>query len=104
MAEDNSQGKREQQITKSPEQEGTRECVWNISEQIQGNTWHSGAKAEGFQRHCLDCVVLHNMLRRPRGGADRAPTTADEIASLQNEQMMHVPNDSYKNPSREAKH
>ena len=30
------------------------------------------------------CVVLHNMLRTHQGGADRAPTPANDLAALQN--------------------
>ena len=52
----------------------------------------------------LACVVLHNMLRTHQGRADRAPTPADEITALQNEQVVYVPDDNYRNHSREAKH
>ena len=37
-------------------------------------------------------------------GADRAPTPANDVAALQNEQMVYVPKGNYRNPSREAKH
>ena len=50
------------------------------------------------------CVVLHNMLKTHQGGADKAPTPANDVAALQNEQAVCVPNENYKNPSREAKH
>ena len=52
----------------------------------------------------LTCVVLHNMLRTHQGGADRAPTPENDIATLQNEQMVYVSDDNYRNPLREAKH
>ena len=48
------------------------------------------------------CVVLHNMLRTHQGGADRALTQAIDVAAIQNEQVVYVPNESYRNPSREA--
>ena len=50
------------------------------------------------------CVVLHNWLRTRQGRADRAPTLANDVAALQNKQVVYVPNDNYRNPSREAKH
>ena len=52
----------------------------------------------------LTCVVLHNMLRTHRGTADRAPTPASDVAALQNEQVVYVPDDNYRNPFSEAKH
>ena len=58
---------------------------------LQGTTGHHGAKAKGCQR-------------TQQGGADRAPTPANDVAALQNEQGLYVPNDNYRNPSREAKH
>ena len=50
------------------------------------------------------CVVLHNMLRKHQGGADRAPTPANDVAALQNEHVVYAPNENYRNPLREAKH
>ena len=38
------------------------------------------------------------------GRADRAPTTGNDVAAQQNEQAVYVPNDTYRNPLREAKH
>ena len=38
------------------------------------------------------CVVLHNMLRTHQGRADRVSTTANDVAALQNEQLVYVPN------------
>ena len=50
------------------------------------------------------CVVLHNMLRIHQGGPDRAPTPADDIVALQNEKMVYVADEVYRNPLRENKH
>ena len=47
-------------------------------------------------------VVLHNMLRTHQGTSDMAPTPADEIVALQNEQVVYEPDNNYKNSSREA--
>ena len=49
------------------------------------------------------CVVLHNMLGTHQGGADRAPTPANVVTALQNEQEVYVPDDN-RNVKREAKH
>ena len=49
------------------------------------------------------CVVLHNMLRTDQG-RDRAPTLADDVMALLNEQVVYVLDDNYKNPSWEARH
>ena len=38
----------------------------------------------------LTCVALENMLMTHQGQADRAPNPADDIASLQNEQVVYV--------------
>ena len=50
------------------------------------------------------CVVLHNMLRTHKGRAGRAPTQENDVAVLQNEQAVYMPNENFRNPSREAKH
>ena len=47
------------------------------------------------------CVAQH--IEDTPGGADRAPTPADDIATLPNEQMVYVPDENYQNPSREVK-
>ena len=47
--------------------------------------------------------MLHNMLRKHQGGSGRAPTPKNSLAALQSEQVVYVPNDNYRNPSREAK-
>ena len=52
----------------------------------------------------LTCVVLHNMLRTHQGRADKEPIPANDVAALQNEQVVYVPNENYRNYSREAKH
>ena len=52
----------------------------------------------------LTFLVLHNMLRTHQGGAEGAPTPSDDIADLENEEVMYVPDDNYRNPLREAKH
>ena len=52
----------------------------------------------------LTCVVLHNMLRTNQGEADKAPIPANDIAALQNEQVVDMPYDNYRNPSKEAKY
>ena len=43
-------------------------------------------------------------MRTHQGGADGAPTPANDIAALQNEQVVYVPNKYHRNPSREVKH
>ena len=44
------------------------------------------------------------MLRTYQARADRAPTPGNDVAAQQNEQAVYVPNENYRNPSREAKH
>ena len=45
----------------------------------------------------LTCVVLLRTHRGGGGGADSSPTPA-------NEQVVYVPDDNYRNPSRETKY
>ena len=52
-----------------------------------------------FRQIVFMCVVLHNMLRTQSG----APTPGNDGATLQNEQVVHVANENYRNPLREAK-
>ena len=52
----------------------------------------------------LTSMVLQNMLRTHQCRAYRAPTPANDVAALQNEQVVYVPDDNYRNPLREAKH
>ena len=40
------------------------------------------------------CVVLHKMMRIHQGGGDRAPTPANDVAALRNEQVVYVPNEN----------
>ena len=78
------------------------ECVWNISEQIHGTTGHNEAKAENCQRHCFDmCGVAQHAEDTPEWS--RWGTPSDDIAALQNVQVMYVSDDNHRNPSREAK-
>ena len=49
-------------------------------------------------------VVFHNMLRTDQGREDRAPTPPIDEADLQNEQLVYVSNNNYRNSSRAAKH
>ena len=39
-----------------------------------------------------------------QGGADRNPTPANDVVTLENEQVVYMPDDNHRNPSREAKH
>ena len=48
----------------------------------------------------LTCVVLHNMLRRHQGGADRPPTPADDIQPPQADQLEQGQNENFRSPSR----
>ena len=45
-------------------------------------------------------VMLYNMLRTHQGEAHRVPTPE---AALQNEQVVYLSNDNYRNPSRVAR-
>ena len=49
------------------------------------------------------CVVLHNMLRTHQDRLGRAPTPANDVAAQQNEEVVHMPNENYRNHSRESK-
>ena len=44
------------------------------------------------------------MLRTHHSGADRAPIPANDVVALQNEQVVYVPIENYRNPSCEAEH
>ena len=44
------------------------------------------------------------MLRTHQGRADRASIPANDVAALQNKQVVYLPNENYRNPSREAKY
>ena len=44
------------------------------------------------------CVVLYNMLRTHQFGADRARTPGNDVVALQNDQVVYVQNENYRNP------
>ena len=44
------------------------------------------------------------MLKKHQGGADMAPTPANDVAALQNGHVVYVPDDNYRSPLREHKH
>ena len=52
----------------------------------------------------LTYVVLQNMLRAHQGGADMASTPAGDYESLQNKQVVYVPDDNYRKLLKEVKH
>ena len=70
--------------------------------QIQDLTVHKAEKLP--ETFLLTCVVLYNMLRTNQGRQYKAPTQPDDIAALQNEQVVYVPDENYRKPLREAKH
>ena len=43
-------------------------------------------------------------MRTNQGGPEREPTPADDITTLQNEKVVYVPDENYKNSLRDAKH
>ena len=63
-----------------------------------------GAKIKVVGDIAFTCVVLHKMLRTHQGGAHRSPTPGNDVVAQQNEQVVYVPNENDRNPSREAKH
>ena len=52
----------------------------------------------------LTCIVLHNILRKHQGRTNRAPTPADDITAIPNEEVEYVSDEARRNPSMEAKH
>ena len=80
-------------------QEGGRECVLNICEQMQGSTGYHGAKTKGLYM----CGVAPHAEDIP-GRSRQGTTPGNDVADLQNEQVVYAPDDNYRNPSREAKH
>ena len=52
----------------------------------------------------LICMVLHNMLGRHQGRADRPPTPADDIQPPQADQVANGQNENFRNPLRKVKH
>ena len=83
---------------------GGGECIWNISEQIQGTTGHHGERLKVVRDIVFTCVLLTNMLRTHQGASDRAPIPANYVAALQKEQVVYVPDDNHRNPLWEDKH
>ena len=84
---------REERVAKLQDlqrQEGSGECVWNPSKQIQGPTRHNEAK-----------VV--RVLRTHQGEEARAPTPADDKAAIANEPVVYVADKNSRNLSRATK-
>ena len=77
-------------------QEGGIEYVWNISEQIQGTTGHHGAKTKGCQRHGFYMCGVVQHAEETSGWGRQATNPANDVAALQNEQVVYVPNDNYR--------
>ena len=99
-----TKGRKNSKLQDLKRQEGGGECIWNISEQIQGTTVHRRARPKVVRNIVFTCVVLHNMLRTHQGGAHTAPAPANDVEALRNEQVVYVPDDNYRNLSREAKY
>ena len=96
-------GRKNSQLQDLHRQEGGGECTWKISD--SGYYWAPWSIGQSFlSENCFTCVVLHNMLRTHQAREDGAPTPANDVVALQNEQVVYVPHDNYRNPSREAKH
>ena len=58
---------KKQQTTGSPQQDGSGECIWNISEQIQGSSRGTmGQRPKLVRGIVLKCVMLHSMLMHSR--------------------------------------
>ena len=96
------QGRENSKLQDLQRQNGDGECVWNISGQMLGYYYH-GAKPNIVIDIILTCVVLRNLLRKHQDGGDRAPTQTNDVAAIQNEQVVYVPDDNYRNPLGEAK-
>ena len=53
----------------------------------------------------LTCVVLYKLLRtHTMVEQTRAPIPAGDVVALQNQQVVYVPDDNYRNPLRDVKH
>ena len=75
---------------------------WKVD---SGSYWEQWSKGQSLSESLSSTyVVLHNMLSTHQGGPDRAPTRTDDIAAQQNEQVLYVPDENYRNPLREARH
>ena len=70
---------------------------------LQGTTGTMQQRPRVIRDIVITCMVFHNMLRTHKGGADRAPTPGNDLVVQQNEQMVYVPNENYRNPSRDAR-
>ena len=93
-------GRKNIQLQDLQRQEGGGKQFWNISVRIKSATMHHGVKAKGCQRHCFYmCGVAQHT-----EDTTLTPTPANDVVSLQIEQVVYVPNENYKNPLREAKH
>ena len=97
-------GRKNSQLDDFKRQEGGGERFWNISEQNQGTTGHQVQSPKVVRDIVFTFLVVHNMLRKHQGGANRAPTIGNDVAALQNEEVVHMPENNYGNPSREGKH
>ena len=66
----------------------------NLNEPVPGTTGHHGAKVEACKRYCVYMcgVGVAQHAENIPGRADRAAKTANDIADLQNKQMVYVPN------------
>ena len=58
-----------------------------LEKQITG---HKGVKAKGCQRHCFDMYSVAQHFEDTLGRLDRVTTPADDIAALQNEQLVYM--------------
>ena len=55
-----------------------------------------GTKPKVVRDIVLNCVVLHNMMKTHKSGLDRAPTPADDKASIANKPIVYVPDENYR--------
>ena len=68
------------------------------------NVLLNGAKAKGCQRRCFDmCCAAQHAEDTPRW-TRQGTNPSRYIAAIANEQVLYVPDENYRNPSREAKH
>ena len=52
------EGRKNSKLQDLQRQHSKRECIWNISEQIQGTTGHDRVMTKGCQIHCVyNCGV-----------------------------------------------
>ena len=69
-------------------QEGSEECIWNLQNRFRVLLRTMEKRTKVVRNIVLTCVVLHNMLRTHQGRADRTSIPTDDMASLQNEQVV----------------